>query len=564
MNPWLVAALACGLGLGVTSCKDDDNTTNDVTPINLIIDNELTTQGVETGVESALVKVPVKSDGAWAAYLADDADWVSVDGGEVFYEGNQTLKLRFDENRTGADRRTTLKIVTDNGDVTLVPVRQTQKYRGRDVTNDNSQWFGNNGLGLGYNFVYVFEGDTAAKHAQKFDPNAMCMTNPIFNWAKIKELQETYDSIKGDYVLSKSSYVEIARQRIEYRDIPRDSMVQTADTLKVSIDLQIGFGFMQFEGHGAYDASETKGAAKVNYLFDRTATCYDAFISPAELSTVANEIGGVSDPDRLAAQMEKIEKKEQSFKLMTKVIYENKKKHGDPVTDEQLSGEYLEKWQLEALDKAYNLLDMPDYGGIFSDSFAKLYFRLNRYVESYDEQRFEAAMKDLDAKFGPLFVGRGWYGGNILMRILVDTTYLDTRGRFEGRVKAEMENLFSIEGTITYSEAARRIVRNGDALIQVYGGDAVRCGNRLSSHFNSESMTDRSELLDILQDWGDSLMESVNEETNDSEAPKPIMQQAQLIGIWTLFDDIETSQAVRDWMYKKHPKLNDYVGSIIH
>ena len=25
MNLWLVAALVCGLGLGVTSCKDDDD-----------------------------------------------------------------------------------------------------------------------------------------------------------------------------------------------------------------------------------------------------------------------------------------------------------------------------------------------------------------------------------------------------------------------------------------------------------------------------------------------------------------------------------------------------------
>ena len=571
MNSWLVAALVCGLSLSVTSCKDDDDKGGDyvVTPITLTIDNDLKTFGVETDVESAIVKVPVKCDGGWVAYLTDDPDWVAVEGRQVIFEGNQTLSLRFDENRTRADRATTLKIVTDNGDMTLIPVRQTQKYRGEDVRNDNSQWFGNNGLGLGYNFAYVFEGDTAKKHQQEFNPNAMCMTNPIFNWTKIEELQQTWDSIKGDYVLSKSAYAEIARQNIEYRDIPRDSTVYNADSLGISIDLQMGFGFMEFEGHGEYHASETKGSAKLNYLFDRTATVYDAFISPAELKTVANRIGGVLDTDLMNKQMEAIEKKEANWKLMNQkkyLIYKKKGKtpDGTPVTDEMVSGDYLEPWQDEAIAKAIDELDLPDYGGIFSEGFGKIYYRLTRYTENHDTKRFEAAMEDLDANWGPLFVARGWYGGNILMRVLVDTTYLDTQGRFKGYVKGGMDNMFNIDLTveINYYEQATRIVRNGDAFIKVYGGDAVICGNKLSAHFNSESMTDRDDLLSILQDWGDSLMEGIDENGN-TEAPKPIMQKAQLIGIWTLFDDVETAQAVHEWMDKKHPLLKNYVGTLI-
>lgn len=564
MNSWLVAALVCGLSLSVTSCKDDDDNGGDyeVTPINLTIDKDLTTYGVETEVESAIVKVPVKCDGGWAAYLTDDPEWVAMEGSQVLFEGNQTLSLRFDENRTGADRTTTLKIVTYNGDETLVPVRQTQKYRGHDATNAYSQWFGNNGLGRGYNFVYVFEGDTVVKHQQKFSPDAMCMPNPIFNWAKIEELQQTYDSIKADYVLSKSAYVENTRQTIDYHDVPRDSSVFASDTLSVKLDLSMAFGFMEFEGHGQYDAYEAKGAAKLNYLFNRSATVYDAFVSPSELSTVANKIGGVLDDEGLEEQYKRIEQQEKNFKSQNLSKYLKLKKLGRSVSEDKLTGEYLEDWQIEVITKALDALDVPDYGGIFTESFGKIYFQLTRFLQSGDTKRAEATVEDLDAKFGPLFVSRGWYGGNILMRALVDTTYLDTYGHFYGSIRAEMENLFSMEGEIKYSEQAKRIVHNGDLLIQVYGGEAVRCGTKLSAHFNSETMTDRSELLDILEEWGNSLMEGVDESGN-TEGPIPCMQHAQLTGIWTLFEDVETAKYVREYMYKKHPLLSKYLGATV-
>ena len=90
----------------------------------------------------------------------------------------------------------------------------------------------------------------------------------------------------------------------------------------------------------------------------------------------------------------------------------------------------------------------------------------------------------------------------------------------------------------------------------------MRCGNKLAAHFNSETMTDRTELLDILEEWGNSLMEGVDESGN-TEGPIPCMQHAQLTGIWTLFEDVETAKYVREYMYEKHPLLSKYLGATV-
>ena len=75
-------------------------------------------------------------------------------------------------------------------------------------------------------------------------------------------------------------------------------------------------------------------------------------------------------------------------------------------------------------------------------------------------------------------------------------------------------------------------------------------------------MSDRSALLDILQKWGDSLMETKND--NGKTVPsRAAMQQMQLVGIWTLFEDETVAKYIRDYMYAKHPTISQYVGVLL-
>jgi hypothetical protein len=111
-------------------------------------------------------------------------------------------------------------------------------------------------------------------------------------------------------------------------------------------------------------------------------------------------------------------------------------------------------------------------------------------------------------------------------------------------------------------EEATRYVRNSDAYISVYGGNASETANQLMAHFSSDSPTDRQHLLSILEKWGNSLKETIDD--NGKNVPsKAVMESMQLIGIWTLFDNEDTSNAVRDYMFQKHPDLKKYVGDIL-
>ena len=210
----------------------------------------------------------------------------------------------------------------------------------------------------------------------------------------------------------------------------------------------------------------------------------------------------------------------------------------------------------------YVNLGMPDYAGIFSKAFGQSYFRLTRAVQQGNEKSMEAAAQKIDDLWGPVFVGRAWYGGSINMRIDVDKDSIDVNGSFTGIIAGGVDNIFHIEGTIEYEEEATRYIRNSHALISVYGGTAVKTANELTAHFAQTAATNRNALLDILNRWGDSLKETKDD--NGKTVPsKAAMQKMQLHGIWTLFEDEDAAMFLRNWMYAKHPSLHQYVGMIL-
>lgn len=558
-NWMLMASMVCGLSLGFTSCSDDDDDGYTEQVINLSVDDVLKSRGITVDVHSCIVKLPIQCDGEWAAYLAgQENEWLTINNKSVFHNGNETLELIFDENHTKADRFATLRLVTDNGTITDIKVTQTQLWNGEPVDNNSAQWFGDNGLGRGINYNYMFEGDTAQNHKVKFSPSSMTLLDPIFNWSAITELQAK-NGDDGQKLLSQNAYVENHLETVNFDDVMRDSLVHGKDSIGVRFDLEIGFGFVEFEGHGAYTAKESKDAVKMNYLISRSATVYEVFTAPGELAETANRLGGESEvtDEMLDAAYAKIEKKEANYKKTNQQKYKRKK----DATPEQLDPDYLEPWQQEALDKEYDNVGTPTYANIFSKSFGRLYFRINRAVQMGDEEKLERLLGQLDSNYGPLFVGRAWFGGAINMRIDVDKDSIDVMGNFTGELAGGVDNIFHIEGSITYQEEAQRYIRNSNALISVYGGNAVETANSLSSHFNSNAATDRNNLLDILQKWGKSLQET-KDDNGKSVPSRAAMQSMQLQAIWTLFDDPDVQDAIKKYMLQHHPTLPRFVGYI--
>ena len=110
LNHLLTAALVCGLSLSVTSCKSDDDDKSNEQASTVTLDADVLARGIETEMRSDAVNVKVTSNGQWTATLKKGTDWVMVKDWQVTYKGTQTLTLLFDENTTGYDRTTTLRL----------------------------------------------------------------------------------------------------------------------------------------------------------------------------------------------------------------------------------------------------------------------------------------------------------------------------------------------------------------------------------------------------------------------------------------------------------------------
>lgn len=91
----------------------------------------------------------------------------------------------------------------------------------------------------------------------------------------------------------------------------------------------------------------------------------------------------------------------------------------------------------------------------------------------------------------------------------------------------------------------------------------MNTANAIMKHFAGD-MSDYNKLQDTLKEWGLSLFETkADKKTGTSVPSRAILEQMQLYGIWGLFTDNLAAKEVRDFMYKKHPTLKNYLGSII-
>ena len=141
-NAVLSAVFVMGLGMSVTSCKSDDDSGggDDNQVSTLTLDESVMRNGVETDMESAVVPLNVKCNGAWSVAIEKGKDWVSVENNKIFYNGSQTLQLLFDENRTEVDRTATLYITNDANEKVRPPTTRTSRISGARVWAAASMW----------------------------------------------------------------------------------------------------------------------------------------------------------------------------------------------------------------------------------------------------------------------------------------------------------------------------------------------------------------------------------------------------------------------------------------
>ena len=540
-NIVLAAVIVTGLGMNFASCSDDDKDEPEGKST-LSFDEKTTRFGVETDMASAVVPVTVNCQGEWSAAIEKDAAWVTVADNEVFHKGSKTIDLLFDENRTGMDRTAKLFVTDDADEVHIVTIRQTSLYKGEVPNNSNIMTFGAKGLGCGVNINQVFPNIHNTGSKVEYNPISIPKLSSVYNLAKINALMA-----KGSFV-GEQPYVEDINERAQATIVKWDSLVSKDRTLDATLNLEISFGFFNMEVGGHYVASDSILGVGLDYAICRDLALYNAYVSPTVVRNYAVEQDAIDqlnmDDDWIDEQYDRIDAKIEAYEKR------NARKGIVGLTPDQQA----------TIDALYDAVEKHTYGGVFSGAFAKLYQRLLSAYRNGKTNQVNDILEQIDAEYGPFIIGRTVLGGSLNINCWLDNTYLSTHGVLEVKAALEGDGIGSINGDLNWSQNGVDYVRSSRRTYDIYGGRASDLMNAIEAVMESENPRDSELLNDAMNDWVMSLYGVEGDETSNSA-----LIAISLTGVWTLFDDPDVQNIVKQFFLDKYKDydLQRYVDLMI-
>ena len=539
-----MAALVCGLSLSATSCKDDDDDNSSEQASTVTLDSELLTRGIETELKTAAVDVKVTSNGQWTATLGKDANWVMIKDWQVTYNGTQTLTLLFDENTTGYDRTTKLRIGNSDGEYQTVNVRQTATLDGQMPKNGSGLAFAGQGLGCGIDYDYVLNVKNKTNTNQKFEPTKVKKQNNLFNIAYIEELQKQ-GTLRSAYTESQLSLTELKAQMV-------DSSMVKMKKFDASLTLSCNFGAINFSAHGHYVSKKKQTESAVDYVITRYAPMYDVYVSPAEIRTYA------SDPKNNKVSRDAADA---TFDQIDAIIEQyariNKRRRLTGLNVDGLTAE-----QAEEIDAMY--AQMPKsytWGGVFSANLTSAYNKLYNALKTTkpDYTAADQVLNQIDNDYGPFFIAGGEFGGSLIIHCHATDRLLDGNGSLSGTVSLGWKSAVNLEGSFSLSESGKDTFHEANPDFYIYGGNANDTANELWDIVMSNKLDDRVKWSNTMRNWVNSMYT-----TSDK---KPIMSQAAPLSfvvecIWTLFDDPAIQEYAQKYFIKKYEDrgIKAYLG----
>lgn len=519
------AAMLGVLSLGFSSCSDSENT---VATGTLTVDPSYTTKGIETDVESAIIEVPVNCNGKWFAEV-DDNNWLSVlDEGKTIHNGNGTIKLKFDENRTGAGRKTSVYIVDFNQNGIEIPVYQSNLYRGEVPSNGAANWFTNNSVGCGANYTYMLS--PKDRSGKEFDPLRVSMGNNIFNMANLEALN-TNGSVKGQ--LYNMSRIPVS----ELNDKQLINSISKTQGLDVSLEMSVSFGFIEFQGSGKYVSSLTDNSDHVNYSICREAPVLNTNLQVANLASVINtEAANFAEDEEAAMALDGLYEKLLSIPttkaFLRKATYNKMKNKKKPT---------LRLFSEGFKDLYWNLYYFYNYGKdiLYPNDEVKQKAELNKILDAFDNL------------YGPYFISGGQFGGSLNLYATVDKKDLDEKTKFDASITANISQLFELSGKVDFTSSGKQLYKKSKVVMKVYGGNAAETTASVTD-FLAGDMTNTSILTGILKKWTDSFAEFDKDEDGTVVPKKAAPIVFYVTPIWTLFADVQLQSVVKNYFMKKY------------
>lgn len=542
--------LPCALIIGAVACEKKEE------PASVVeISEELKVHGIETDMQSAIIEVPIQAKGKWFGALDVDADWVSLGDHAMEYDGPQTLRLAFDENRTGADRRTTLYLYDSKDQVTEVPVRQYYNYEGEAPTNGSGQAFADKGLGCGIDYDYVLDvkgikkrlvmedaqvasGVMTDEDRTQFEPTKVKKNNNIFNITRIEQLIE-------ERHLQHSAYTETIIPLADLQAEMLDSSLVQDKTTNLSLKLKVAFGPITFQASVGYESEKKESRAFVDYTIVRHAPMYNVTLSEAEIASYAEDfmVDEMPSAEEIKAALEDIKAMRENYLAINAAK----------------GVEGLTAAQQKKIDQKYAKLDRPTFDNVFSTSFARMYWDLYSAVAEEDDERANKVLNNIDNYYGPFFISGGDFGGALICHAQVDTLRMQGSATVTGDLAAAMNGVFQVTGKFEYWENGYDVLHNSNCKFYIYGGNANQTASELWAICMGGSPDDLNKWQQTLQAW----VGSMYSPTDNS----PLMSQAaplsfNCIPIWTLFFDYDMQQYAQEWFMNRYADrgIYEYLG----
>ena len=539
--------IPCAIIMCAVSCSKDQATGK------LDISEELKVHGIETDMQSAVIDVPVQATGKWFAGFDSNVDWVSINDRVLEYDGPQTLRLVFDENRTGADRKTTLYFFDSKDEMTEVPVRQYYNYKGEAPTNGSGVAFAERGLGCGIDYDYILDTKGIKKRAvledakvasgvmedsdrTQFEPTKVKKNNNIFNIARIEQLIESQQ-------LQKSAYTESVIELADLQAQMLDSAVVQDKSANLKLSLKIAFGPISFQASVGYDSKKSEGRAFVDYTIVRHAPMYNVVLSEAEIGSYAEDFMADEMPSAevIKAQLQEIATMRQNYLDLNAAM----------------GIEGLTAAQQKKIDAKYNKIARPTFDNVFSTSFARMYWDLYSAVAEEDDEKADKVMNNIDNYYGPFYISGGDFGGAIICHAQVDTLRMDGEATVTGDLNGGMQGVFQVTGKFTYTEKGWDAMHHSNCKFYVYGGNANDTASGLWAICMGNDPDDLNKWQQTLKAWVESMYSN-----NSPDMSKAAPLSFSCVPVWTLFFDYDTQEYAQNWFMKRYEDrgIYDYLG----
>ena len=564
----LSAMAAAVIGILAVSCQKDPDYNEKVAKTI----SQWEKEGIEVDMQSHVIEMDVNETGEWIAVSEAKDKWLLVNDNVLTYQGPHHVLVCIDENRTEIDRKSTIYIEDSKGEIHQIPVRQNYNFNGEAPTNGNGLAFSNNGVGFGVDYDYVLDtrgiakrnaledakianGSMQESERTKFAPTKVKKNNPIFNIQRIERLMETSDG-NGGTKLGAQTYVETEIPYVDLYAKLMDSTVCQAKHLDVSLELGVSFGCIEFVAGATYDSDANEERQKMDYTVIRNSPIYNVTISEAEVANYAEDTmyWEVEDEKSFQKKLDAIE---------TKIArYERINKSGG-----------LTAAQQAIIDGMYAKLDAPKFDGVFSGSFAAMYWELYVAVAEQDEEKIEEAMNKIDDYVGPFYISGGDFGGAMTIHAIIDNLSMEGYVEAGGNLDADIAGAFKVTGKFNYSERGMTLMRNADARFYIYGGDANKVSDMMTGIMFSENPTDRDAWTEAIAYWINSMYgrKNSNGQYRDDDFPSENdhvdLSMAAPISfiitpVWNLFWDSKMQKTAKEWFLKKYESrgINEYFG----